>query len=78
MKQIHSSWRCIVMLAALLLCLPATDLCAGTIYIQTNLVSDVSGLAKVTEANLKNPWGMSFSSKSPFSVSDQAKGRATL
>jgi uncharacterized protein (TIGR03118 family) len=47
-------------------------------YIQTNLVSDVSGLATFTDPNLKNPWGMSAGPTSPFWVSDQATGLSTL
>ena len=47
-------------------------------YTQTNLISDIPGLAAVTDPNLKNPWGVSFSGTSPFWVSDQATGVATL
>jgi uncharacterized protein (TIGR03118 family) len=45
---------------------------------QTNLVSDVPGLAELTDPNLKNPWGMSFSATSPFWVSDQGTNKSTL
>ncbi len=47
-------------------------------YTQVNLDSDISGMAAHTDPNLKNPWGMSFSAASPFWVSDQAAGVATL
>jgi uncharacterized protein (TIGR03118 family) len=47
-------------------------------FTQTNLVSDVSGLAVTTDPNLKNPWGVSFSATSPFWVSNQASGNSTL
>lgn len=47
-------------------------------FTQTNLVSDVPGLANNTDPNLKNPWGVSFSATSPFWVSDQATGLSTL
>lgn len=47
-------------------------------FIQTNLVSDIPGLAATTDPDLKNPWGISFSPTSPFWVSDQVTGRATL
>src|SRR6516165_2202246 len=40
-------------------------------YVQTNLVSDVPGLAQITDPNLKNPWGISESASGPFSISDQ-------
>jgi len=51
---------------------------ADVFFTQTNLVSDVPGLAPVTDANLKNPWGMSASATSPFWVSNQVTGTATL
>jgi uncharacterized protein (TIGR03118 family) len=47
-------------------------------FIQTNLVSDVPNLANVTDPNLKNPWGVSFSATSPFWVSNQGTGTSTL
>ena len=47
-------------------------------FTQTNLVSDVPGLANTTDPNLKNPWGVSFSATSPFWVSNQASGNSTL
>jgi uncharacterized protein (TIGR03118 family) len=42
------------------------------LYLQTNLVSDIQGAAEQFDPNLKNPWGVSFSTGSPFWVSDQA------
>jgi uncharacterized protein (TIGR03118 family) len=47
-------------------------------FSQTNLVSDVQGLAANTDPNLKNPWGVSFSATSPFWTADQATGLSTL
>lgn len=47
-------------------------------FTQTDLVSDVPGLAATTDSNLKNPWGVSFGPTSPFWISDQAKGSSTL
>ncbi len=47
-------------------------------FTQTNLVSNVPGLAAVTDPNLQNPWGVSFSATSPFWVADQAAGKSTL
>jgi uncharacterized protein (TIGR03118 family) len=47
-------------------------------FTQTNLVSDIPGLAKTTDPNLVNPWGVAFSSSSPFWVSDNGTGLATL
>jgi uncharacterized protein (TIGR03118 family) len=47
-------------------------------FIQTNLVSDIPGLAAHTDSNLRNPWGISSSATSPFWVSNQVTGNATL
>lgn len=50
----------------------------GPIYVQTNLASDVSGMAPNLDPNLKNPWGMSFGANTPFWVSNQASNNSTL
>lgn len=50
----------------------------GGPFVQTNLSSDIPGLAANTDPNLINPWGISFSGTSPIWVSDQGKGVATL
>jgi len=47
-------------------------------FVQTNLVSDVPGLAEFTQPDLINPWGMSSSATSPIWVSDNGTGLATL
>ena len=47
-------------------------------YTQTNLVSDVAGMAAHTDPNLKNPWGVSFFPNNPFWVSDAGTGVTTL
>jgi len=51
---------------------------ATDIFYQTNLVSDVPGLANQTDANLRNPWGVAFSPTSPFWISNQGSGTSTL
>jgi uncharacterized protein (TIGR03118 family) len=47
-------------------------------YVQTNLVSDIPGMAKFTDTHLVNPWGLSSSSTSPTWVSDNNAGVATV
>jgi uncharacterized protein (TIGR03118 family) len=47
-------------------------------FVQTNLVSDIPGLATITDAKLHNPWGVSHSPTSPFWVSNQGTNSATL
>jgi uncharacterized protein (TIGR03118 family) len=59
-------------------------LCAGArladaaTYLQTDLVSDIPGLAALTDPNLTNPWGVSHLTGSPFWVSDNGANVATL
>jgi uncharacterized protein (TIGR03118 family) len=50
----------------------------GGTVMQTNLVSDLPGVAAVTDPNLVNPWGISESSASPFWISDNNSGLSTL
>jgi uncharacterized protein (TIGR03118 family) len=47
-------------------------------YVQTNLVSDLPGLAANTDPNLVNPWGIAFGPTSPFWISDNHTGLSTL
>lgn len=47
-------------------------------FVQTNLVSDIPGLAANTDSRLVNPWGISFGATSPFWVSNAGTGTATL
>ncbi len=50
----------------------------ANVYIQHNLVSDVPGLADVTDPNLVDPWGLSFSASGPFWVSNHGAGNTTV
>jgi uncharacterized protein (TIGR03118 family) len=63
--------------AAALLAAP-TAARAEFIVKQTNLVSNVPGLAANTDPNLRNPWGISFAPTGPFWVSNQVTGNTTL
>jgi len=47
-------------------------------YQQTNLVSDLPGVAAVTDPHLVNAWGMSHSPTSPWWISDNGAGVSTL
>jgi uncharacterized protein (TIGR03118 family) len=47
-------------------------------YQQVNLVSDVPGMAQVTDPNLVNAWGASYLGTSPLWVSDNGKDVTTL
>ena len=50
----------------------------GQHYIQTNLVSNTSGVAEVTDPKLVNPWGLARTSGSAWWVSDNLTGFSTL
>jgi uncharacterized protein (TIGR03118 family) len=64
--------------AGALLVLSMQAVCLAQHYTQTNLVSNTSGLAPVTDPQLVNPWGLSRSSSSPWWISDNATGLSTL
>src|SRR5262245_49930309 len=57
---------------------PTSADAADAVYVQTNLVSDIPGLASATDPHLVNPWGVSFLPNSPFWVSDQGSNATTL
>lgn len=51
----------------------------ASIYVQTNLVSDIAGLGAMgVDPNLVNPWGVSFLPGNPFWISDQGSNVTTL
>jgi uncharacterized protein (TIGR03118 family) len=47
-------------------------------YSQTNLVSNVAGVATTTDPNLSNPWGISFIGGAPFWIANNNTGTSTL
>jgi uncharacterized protein (TIGR03118 family) len=47
-------------------------------YQQTNLVSDIPGLARHTDPNLVNPWGITASPDGQLRISDNGTGLSTL
>ncbi|HEY2082087.1 MAG TPA: TIGR03118 family protein [Verrucomicrobiae bacterium] len=47
-------------------------------YQQVNLVADLPGVAQLQDTNLVNAWGISFGPSTPFWVSDNGTGLATL
>jgi uncharacterized protein (TIGR03118 family) len=51
---------------------------ADPLFAQTNLVSDIPGLAKITDPNLVNAWGISEGPSTPFWISDNGTGVSTL
>ena len=53
-------------------------LSVGGIYHQTNLVSNLPGVALVEDPQLSMPWGIALNSSSPFWVVNNGNDRATL
>ena len=47
-------------------------------FSQTNLVSNMPGLATITDSSLVNPWGVSFANGSPIWISDQGTQTSPL
>src|SRR6267143_1586749 len=61
--------------------LPAVGAQAGfekNSFRQTNLESNIPGMAAFTDPDLRNPWGISASATSPMWVSDNGAGVTTL
>ncbi len=56
----------------------AVSASSSSTYRQVNLVSDVPGRAQVTDPNLVNAWGASYSPTSPLWVSDNGTDVSTL
>lgn len=84
-RALRPRWAAIALGAALGLCAAAAGpgiasakpTTSGTV-LQTNLVSDLPGVAAVTDGNLVNAWGISESTSSPFWISDNGAGLSTL
>jgi uncharacterized protein (TIGR03118 family) len=51
---------------------------ARNAYHQTNLVSDLPGLAQLTDPDLVNPWGMAAGPATPVWVADNGTDKATI
>jgi uncharacterized protein (TIGR03118 family) len=75
---IQRSLRILAGVAGILVLAVAPAKLLADTYAQINLVSDIPGLAALTDPNLLDPWGMSFSATSPFWVSDNHSDKATV
>jgi uncharacterized protein (TIGR03118 family) len=71
------SWKSLPVFVFSLFLLPAATRAQN--YQQTNLVSDLVGMAPTIDPNLKNPWGMTRSpGGSPWWVANNNSGTSTL
>ena len=50
----------------------------ANVYKKRNLVSDIDGVARITDPNLVNPWGLSFGPTTPAWVADNGADVSTL
>jgi uncharacterized protein (TIGR03118 family) len=69
------------LVAALLALAQATPAAAShqrNAYHQTNLVSDLPGLAQLTDPDLVNPWGLAAGPTTPAWVADNGTDKATI
>ena len=91
-KEVRHRWAKIPVLLCLLVVAACVPALAGS-YEQTNLVSDIAGVARNTDIRpacnvqmpggpaapcLVNPWGLAYSPTSPFWISDNNAGVSTL
>lgn len=58
--------------------LGATTYAIADGFVQTNLVSNRSGVAQVTDPGLVNAWGLAYSATGPFWVANNGTGTATV
>jgi uncharacterized protein (TIGR03118 family) len=76
MKSNRKYWKFPAALVFSLFLLPGVTLAQH--YKQTNLVSNIAGMAPTFDPNLKNPWGLTRSSGSPWWVANNNSGTSTL
>src|SRR5260370_13241938 len=76
MSSTSKPWKLLPVFALSLFLLPVVT--QAQHYKQTNLVSDIAGMAPVFDPNLKNPWGLTRSAGSPFWVGNNNSGTSTL
>src|SRR6266536_5368322 len=50
----------------------------ANVYKKRNLVSDIDGVARITDPNLVNPWGLAFGPTTPAWVADNGTDVSTL
>jgi uncharacterized protein (TIGR03118 family) len=65
-------------LVALAPAAPAATSHPANAYHQTNLVSDLPGLAQLTDPDLVNPWGLAAGPTTPMWVADNGTDKATI
>jgi len=54
------------------------NIAPGSAYIQTNLASDVAGIAQLLDPQLINPWGIAIRGTSPFWTANNASSTSSV
>jgi len=73
--------RAAVLAAVASIAVPAGAMAGGKqsgLYRQTNEVSDIPGVANITDSDLQNPWGLAAGPKTPLWVADNGTDKATI
>jgi uncharacterized protein (TIGR03118 family) len=69
----------LVVIAALVPALASADFGhRHNAYVQRNLISDIPGVARITDPNLVNPWGMAAGPTTPLWIADNGADVSTL
>src|SRR5258708_11278550 len=76
MSSTSKSWKLSPVFVLSVYLLP--DVTQAQHYKQTNLVSDIAGMAPTVDSNLKNPWGVTRSSGSRWWVGNNNSGTSTV
>src|SRR6202166_4063124 len=69
---------CILFAIVIAFAIPSEVLAQQAGFSQTNLVSNTAGIAKTTDPQLLNPWGISFIPGSDFWIANNNSGTSTL
>jgi uncharacterized protein (TIGR03118 family) len=81
-RRRRAMWRgalaAVAAVAAVVVPVAASAGSTGSQYRQTNLISDIPGIARITDSNLVNPWGQAASATSPLWVADNGANVSTL
>src|SRR5664279_5080414 len=64
--------------AVLLVCAASSGIAGQIGFVQINLASDIPGLARVTDPDLVNAWGMAASPTSPVWIGANGTGKSVL
>jgi uncharacterized protein (TIGR03118 family) len=78
----YRSWfgvlAALLVVAALVPAAVAANHRSHNAYVQTNLISDLNGVARITDPNLVNPWGMAAGPTTPLWINDNGAGVSSL